>query len=596
MVPRSRLTGICPATNAFSECEGFVLGRCLSAGSLSICLTLALLIGCSRSSPEPKQPEVPYAASGGGPANQEGVASNSALQRLAETTAPPPLQTQRSQQTETGQTQTGAKVDSPWGPTAGVTQAEIPGQETVNSASKATPSSSVPQRNPAMPSGDRVIGRTQLKPDLNPQQLVEFLGVADRDMQGIWSRLPQVTGGRDELIRIAKMKLEASRRLKDHPEASAGARSAGARGELQALSHLASFSDLQSAEALEELASENLKSSDPDLVSDSRLVLIGFALESLRNGEDGAADRIITHIDQIATAGKSNDVPTLMVMGQAREALAAYGNDEAADHVRRAIVGLYADSPNPDLAMAAAELAGSVLYDQLERLLSAALNEQTVPIDQWAAATDELISEAPNLRTVEYLAGAALQLEAAGQDKLVQATFDAMAKRFDDPGSDAGREVQIAMAAMEARQNILGVPFNPVLPDVSGSDLSMDQFAGQVVLVPFWAAAFPESLQLIGRLKQIQSAHPDDVAIVGVNLDGDDRLLQSFLEQNDFGFPSFRSKSSAEAEVANPLAAQFGVASMPFLAILDRKGNVAAINFTDRGIEAKVNELLSQDP
>ena len=93
-------------------------------------------------------------------------------------------------------------------------------------------------------------------------------------------------------------------------------------------------------------------------------------------------------------------------------------------------------------------------------------------------------------------------------------------------------------------------------------------------------------------LKQIQAAHPDDIAIVGVNLDGNDALLQEFLDQNDLGFPSFRSKSSAEAEVANPVAAQFGIASMPFLAILDRQGHVAAVNFTDRGIQAKVEELL----
>jgi hypothetical protein len=593
MVPRSTLTGSCLATKSFSVREGFLHGRCFALVSLSICLSLILLIGCSRSASEPKQPEAPYAASGGVPVDQDGIASNSALQRIADATAAP------AGQSKTGQPPTPTRVNSSLGPTADVPRAAIPGQdETMNPAPRAAPSSSEVggARRPAMPSGDPAIGRTQLKPDLDPQQLVEFLGVADRDMQGIWSRLPQVTGGRDELIRIAKMKLEASRRLKDHPAASVEAKSAGARGELQALSHLASFSDLKSAEELEQLATENLKSNDPALASDSRLVLIGFALEALQNGEDGAADRIITYIDQIATVGKSNDVPTLMVMGQAREALAAYGNDEAADHVRRAIVGLYADSPNPDLAMAAAELAGSAIYDKLDRMLSAALNEQPVRREQWIAATDELISESPDLRTVEYLAGAALQLEAAGKDELVQATFDAMARGFDDPVSDAGREVKIAMAAMEARQNILGVRFNPVLPAVGGSELSMDQFAGQVVLVPFWAAAFPESLQLIGRLKQIESANPEDVAIVGVNLDGDDRLLQAFLDQNDLGFPSFRSKSSAEAEVANPLAAQFGVASMPFLAILDRKGNVAAINFTDRGIEEKVNELLSKDP
>jgi hypothetical protein len=183
-------------------------------------------------------------------------------------------------------------------------------------------------------------------------------------------------------------------------------------------------------------------------------------------------------------------------------------------------------------------------------------------------------------------------LEAIGQDNLVQTTFDALVSGFDDPDSPAGREVRIAMAARDARHDILGIRFNPVLPSVDGSPLSMDQFEGRIVLVPFWAAGFPESFRLIGMLKQIQAAHPDEVAIVGVNLDGNDALLQQFLDQNDLGFPSFRSKSSAEAEVANPVAAQFGIASMPFLAILDRQGHVAAVNFTDRGIQAKVEELL----
>ena len=108
--------------------------------------------------------------------------------------------------------------------------------------------------------------------ELSPEQLVQLLGLTDRDMQDIWSRLSQIQGGREELIRIAKMKLDAARRLKNHAEADARSKSAGARGELQALSHLAAFSDLKSAQELEELATANLQSSDPDLVADSRLV------------------------------------------------------------------------------------------------------------------------------------------------------------------------------------------------------------------------------------------------------------------------------------------------------------------------------------
>ncbi len=368
-------------------------------------------------------------------------------------------------------------------------------------------------------------------------------------MQDIWIRLPQVQGGREELIRIAKMKLEASRRLKSHAEADAASKSAGARGELQALSHLASFSDLKSAQELEDLATANLQSNDPDLVADSRLVLIGFALESLQNGETGAADRVIGYIDQIAASDSPKDVPTLMVMGQARDALVGYGHEQHANRVRDTIIELYADSPNPDLAMAAAELAGSVLYDDLERLLAESLNGQAVTVEQWRAATDQLISQSANLRTVEYLAGAALQLEAIGQDELVQATFDALTGSFDDPESAAGREVRIAMAARDARHDIVGIRFNPVLPSVDGSPLSMEQFEGRVVLVPFWAAAFPESFRLIGMLKQIQAAHPDDISIVGVNLDGDDALLQEFVDQTISDFlasaPSHRRKQKS---------------------------------------------------
>lgn len=455
------------------------------------------------------------------------------------------------------------------------------------------PAPTQPPATPAPPS-DPIRRRTELRADLTASQLIEFLGIADRDMQDIWSRLPQIEGGRDELIRLAKMKLEASRRLQQHADADDKSKSIGARGELQALSHLASFNDLQAAQELEDLAAANLQSNDPDLASDSRLVLIGFALEALQSGEAGAAERVIGYIDQIAASNSVRDVPTLMVMGQARDALAAYGHQEHAARVRDTIVELYADSPNPDLAMAAAELAGNAVFDKLESLLSQILSGQPVTADQWQAAVTQALQDAPNLRTVEYLASSALQFEAIGKEDLVNATFDTMTSSFDDPNTELGREVRIAVAAKDARRDILGVRFNPALPSVDGGSLSMDAFEGRVVLVPFWAAAFPESLQLVGVLDELRKAHPDDVAIVGVNLDGNDALLQEFLDQNELGFPSFRSKSSAEAEVANPIAAQFGIASMPFLAIVDQQGQVAALNFTGQGIQEKVNELLTQ--
>lgn len=548
-----------------------------------------LCCGCSKETTVgqaegPGTNNAPYMASGGGIA-QEGIdVDNPALQRFAQTNA------------TAGNNASAMDLPAPIGvPVTG--EVGLAGEISAD-GSIPNPVGTTESANPATPSNrkptDKIVGRTQLRPDLSPSQLIQFLAVADRDMQDIWSRLTQIQGGREELIRVARMKLEASRRLKQHAEADEPSKSIGARGELQALSHLASFSDLKSAEELEGLARENLASNDPALVSDSRLVLIGFGLESLQNGKPGAADQVLEYIEQLATPENSKDVPTLMVMGQARDALAGYGHEEQANRVRDLIVDVFANSPNQDLARAAAEVAGTAVYDKVEQLFTEVLRGESVTVAQWRTAVDQLIAEAPNLRTVAFLSGAALQLEAVEQESLVQTTFDAMITRFDDPNSDPGREARIAMEASDARRQILGVRFNPRLPSIDGSEISMETYRGRVVMVPFWAAAFPESLQLIPMLKDLQAAHPDELAIVGINLDGNDKLLEEFASQNDLGFPNFRSKSSLQAEVANPIATQFGIASMPFLAILDQQGQVAEINFTGKGIEKTLNRLMEQ--
>jgi hypothetical protein len=111
--------------------------------------------------------------------------------------------------------------------------------------------------------------------------------------------------------------------------------------------------------------------------------------------------------------------------------------------------------------------------------------------------------------------------------------------------------------------------------------------------MPFWALSVPESLQIVGRLKEIRNRHPDQVSIVGLNLDPEEAPLREFLAQNDLGFPSYHSVSSSSASVANPVAARFGLVSMPFVAVIDQQGRVAALEFTGRRLDALVDELVN---
>jgi hypothetical protein len=351
---------------------------------------------------------------------------------------------------------------------------------------------------------------------------------------------------------------------------------------------------LKAAEELEELAEANLQSKDEQLVSDSRLVLIGFALESLQNGEENAADRILNYVKQIAASETEADVPAMMTMGQARESLLSYGHEAHAQQVRDMIIDLFADSPQPEIAQMAARMAGNVRFDEINKLHGNAMRGEAVPAGAWREAVGTLIDVSADLQTVRYLAGSALEFESLGLSELSEATYDVMATRFDDAASATAREVQTAIDARQARQEIVGWVFDLDLPQVDGSSLSMNDYRGQVVLMPFWAMASHESLQLIERLKTIRDSHPDNVAVVGMNLDAEGAPVEQFLQANDLGFPSFRAETSPTDKIANPVGLKFGVVSMPFIAIFDQKGRVVAISFVGHNLEKTVEELISR--
>ena len=167
-----------------------------------------------------------------------------------------------------------------------------------------------------------------LKPDLSPEELLKFMVQADKDMYTIKSggsgiRDPQQS--RQTLFQIIHLKQEAARRLAENENIAPKLRTEGMRGQLQALSHLASLGQLDAADKLRQVAEQNLQSEDPRLISDSRLVLLGFRLEELQNGVEGSEQTVLDLATDLAETLSDKDVPALMVLGRAREILNHYG-------------------------------------------------------------------------------------------------------------------------------------------------------------------------------------------------------------------------------------------------------------------------------
>lgn len=445
----------------------------------------------------------------------------------------------------------------------------------------------------------------QLRADLTPTELSAFLGEVDREMRSLINGQSGITDRQaiqSEVQRVVELKRTASQRLMNDPQSDESEQALGRRGYLQAMSHLASMGDLPSAEKLQAFAEEFRNDSNPELRSDSRLVLIGFAIESLRHGKQNAADRVLKLMQDVAASDQPVDVATLMVMGQAKDTLLQYEHVDEATAIRDLIIERFAGSGDPEVAKMAAMIAASGFSElapelqRLEKLRMAIVDpdatQATVTPQQWGEAVDAVLNDSVDLLTVQFLAGMSLECEAIGRDDIADATYDRLAATLVDRQDAIGREARTALQAKRNREAVIGQLIDPDLPSVTGQRIAMADFRGRVVLMPFWSGAFPDSLAVLPNLLDIQSKHPEEVAVVGMNLDLVGTEVRGFMEQNGLEFPSFRSESDPSADITNEVAYRFGAVSLLFVAIIDQSGRVVSVEFSGEDLSEEVEKLI----
>jgi|GEM_PF-2374071 len=449
---------------------------------------------------------------------------------------------------------------------------------------------------PAMSLSDPADKSLRLRANLSPARLTEFLKLSDIEMQNIASGKAGIFDqemANQEMVRIGKLKLQAATQLLASEEADPSQKILAIRGQLQSLSHLAALGDLKSAEALEKLANEQVESSDATVSEDSRLVLIGLALEKIQNGLMKDASEVMNQVQKLGEGNRVPNIAAMMVMGQARAVLEKYGFADESTVVRDRIVDLFVSHPDPNVASMALQIAGTPRFADVDRLMRQMELGESVSLDAWKTSVDALLTESPDLSAVQFLASAALQNEAAGRDDLVSATYDTLVAAT-QLGEREKQEVQLAIAAYEARRSMIGHSLDLDLPSTDGRPLSLSSYSGKIVLMPFWSIDYPESLSILQLLDEIRERTGDKVEIVGVNLDRADAPFDDFLEQSPVPFRSFHSVSTPGMRVVNKTAEQFGIVSMPFVAIVGTDGKVIAMDFSGQKLGDTVDRLLSK--
>ena len=106
------------------------------------------------------------------------------------------------------------------------------------------------------------------------------------------------------------------------------------------------------------------------------------------------------------------------------------------------------------------------------------------------------------------------------------------------------------------------------LPDLSGQQRNLDEFAGKVLLVNFWASWCRPCIEEVPGIRRLMEAMADvPFAVIGVNVGESERRVQTMVERLRMEYPILLDKDSAAFK-------GWGATVLPTAYVLDRSGRV----------------------
>jgi len=112
--------------------------------------------------------------------------------------------------------------------------------------------------------------------------------------------------------------------------------------------------------------------------------------------------------------------------------------------------------------------------------------------------------------------------------------------------------------------------------DLSGRTWDLAAIRGKVTLIDFWATWCGPCVGQFPDLKRLNEEYSGKgFQILGISLDGDDRAaFEGWLQKNDVDWPQIYDGQGWDT----PLAKEFGVRAIPFTVLLDREGEILAVD------------------
>ena len=124
---------------------------------------------------------------------------------------------------------------------------------------------------------------------------------------------------------------------------------------------------------------------------------------------------------------------------------------------------------------------------------------------------------------------------------------------------------------------------------LDGKPIAMDQLAGKVVLIDFWATWCGPCKEALPHLKEIaQKFAGQPLVVISISLDADETTWKNFVAQNGMTWLQYR-----DGGFDGPMATQFNVKAIPTTFSVDADGFVQDRQVGDGDIEETLKTLIA---
>ncbi|GAB2821534.1 TlpA family protein disulfide reductase [Ferruginibacter profundus] len=149
----------------------------------------------------------------------------------------------------------------------------------------------------------------------------------------------------------------------------------------------------------------------------------------------------------------------------------------------------------------------------------------------------------------------------------------------------------IAIAAVGAKAQIkIGAPVPEIsLPNVKDSMVNLSSFKGKVVLIDFWASWCGPCRQANPGVVKLYNKYKDKgFEVFGVSLDNKKNDWIKAIKHDKIKYTQVNDTGGWNSKVA----ATYGVEQIPTNFLLDKNGNVVAIDAEGKKLDKLVSELV----